>query len=137
MPKVPHLTRMLCSVGLAALLVGAAATAFAAPQRTSDSSPPPGVAVPVTRVPVLGTAVVNMAELAAQSARVPNYMKPPERVLDIERNEHDTDPDLQQSVDEPGLPPMLPFTMGRMLPNVASPAPTKSFIGLDDIAMVD
>ncbi len=124
--------RMLIAVGVVALLSGPALAAKNT-HGTGGNAPAPGMTLPVTPVRVLGTAVVNMAELSARQERVPSFSKPPIRPLI--QNERDGEEDIVQP-DEHGAPAPAQFEVQRML-NLASPLPGKSFAGLDDIAMVD
>jgi hypothetical protein len=126
-------TLTLLVTGAAALLAGGALAA--SPRAMDPGQPAIERNAPVTPVPVLGSTVVNLAELARRSAAVPDVAKPPLRVLDLERNERDDDEEFRQP-DASGLLQAAPFGMGRQL-FIASPAPTRSFAGLDDIAMVD
>jgi len=134
MPSTRHLARLLLILGSTSLLAGAA---WAGPaSRVSDpagGTPHVERTAAVVSVPVLGTAVVNLAELSRLSAGVQDALRPPVRPL-IE-NERDGEEDIDQP-DEAGLAASSPFSVGRQL-TIASPAPTKSFAGLDDIPMAD
>ena len=132
----PPVTRLLCSLGIAALLVSAAS---AAPVKRA-ARPASGVqqaeeVVPGTAVAVSGAATVNFAELAGLEAqlRAQGLLRPAERVLvpSDELNE--------MGYQEPftGPPAYSPTNMFTPQLNIASPSPTLSYQGLDDIAMVD
>ena len=129
LPLLPRTTLAFCI----AALVLASAHAASGRGAADDGLPRVEHAVPMSSVQVVGTAVVNLADLARQEARVPKAVRPPVRPLI--QNEKDGEEDMQQP-DERGLAPLSDFRVGRML-DVASPAPALSFAGLDDIAMVD
>lgn len=122
-PPVVQFIRHAVILGVgAALLFGEVASAA---QRT----------LPVTSVPVVESAVVNMADLARWSAVVPWILGPrvPALAPDTLGDESD---EAVVPPNAPGLPPPAKFDVGRNL-ELASPAPTKSFAGLDDIPMAD
>ncbi len=87
-----------------------------------------------TPVPLAGSGVVHLEELARRERLVPASVRPPVRILDhpeLIENEGD--------VPEPDIfgPPPAPL---RFLPrnvNIAGPPVATSFPGLDDIPMVD
>jgi hypothetical protein len=84
-----------------------------------------------TPLPAVQSAVVNFAELAEKEKRLGVSAKPPVRPMK-RREEEDNDQE-EPGADvkgEPSLfrPSFIPF---------ASPSPTTSFIGLDDIPMAD
>ncbi|HVP14560.1 MAG TPA: hypothetical protein VMS88_03385, partial [Terriglobales bacterium] len=84
-------------------------------------------------MPLAGTSAANLSDLARAESRMPGIARPPIRALI--RDEMEGEEELVQP-DEPGFPPPARFGMGRML-TTPSPAPSTSFAGLDDIAMVD
>ena len=93
----------------------------------------PGI-VPGSRVTRRGTAVVNVQELARLEA-LGLAPKPPVRVRAHEREEEN-----EMSV-EPGAnivgPAPEAWSAPPFVPMVASPSPSVSYMGLDDIPMVD
>jgi hypothetical protein len=132
MSSLPLLPRTVLVLGITALLAGTVSAAT--PKRDGDGGlPRVERSVPMATVQVAGTAVVNLADLARQEARVPKFARPPVRPL--VQNERDGEEDMEQP-DERGLAPLAGFLTGRSL-DIASPAPSLSFAGLDDIAMVD
>src|SRR5689334_537967 len=88
--------------------------------------------VPGVRVTLMGPAVVNFGELARQQA-LGLTPPPPVRPLIF--------PEFDNEGGEPGAIPGEPIAPGApsapLAPQVASPSPTLSFMGLDDIPMVD
>jgi hypothetical protein len=109
--------------------------AFAPAARAGGAAVPAGSRAPALRVSPVRTAVVDFGELARQAA-LDRRPHPPVRPL--LRREDDN-----ESGEEPGAnilgPPAPPWqapsrALGAL---VASPSPTTSFIGLDDIPMVD
>src|SRR5258706_3292930 len=98
---------------------------------------PARAATPVPGVPVtvMGPAVVNFGELARQQA-LGLTARPPVRPLIL--------PEFDDEGGEPGAIPGEPIAPGPppgafapFAPQVASPSPSLSFMGLDDIPMVD
>src|SRR5262249_15635965 len=95
----------------------------------------PGVVLPGRTMSLSGSAQVNFADLArAEAAQRASCGSAPERrVLILD--------ELAESAAE--VPPVMAPPFAPMLParapvlNIASPAPTNSFIGLDDIPMAD
>ena len=113
------------------LLLGANAARAASREEPRDGSPAGGAVLPVR------SAVVDFKDLARQEAMglAPRVTAAPRVRLEREGvNEMDEEPGaaevgsaLPQSMLTP--PPFVPY--------VASPSPSASFIGLDDIPMVD
>ena len=85
-----------------------------------------------TQIKALSRTVVNFGELARQEAMRP-HRTGPIRVLDMEAHDNHVDPLEPEGAPSPELPTMNAPTMAQ----VASPGPTNSYIGLDDIPMQD
>jgi hypothetical protein len=80
------------------------------------------------------SAVVNVAELAQQEAL---GLAPPVRVRVLEEAEfEENEMDLEPGADVFG-PPIESIGPPIVMPNVAGPSPSLSYMGLDDIPMVD
>ena len=150
----PLLKRVLLGCGMAALL--AASSAFAGtpgkairaaarpakagaqrnvlpvPAETKLNFGPAGKVVPGITTSITRSAEINFADLARMEARQRQIAgPPPERVLvPSELNESEAET-------ESGPPAAAPSIVNPPQLNIASPSPTNSFQGLDDIAMVD
>ena len=104
----------------------------------ASASAPGGGGGPVPGTPILAaTATVNFSDLALQERIATLLGQRPVRVL---QREEDESFDLQNEMGEPsaaitGLQALTAPPSFQL--DVASPAPTTSFIGLDDIPMVD
>src|SRR5262249_10354937 len=81
------------------------------------------------------TAAVNFTDLARQEARLRTLGAPPVRVLELpeELNEMDLEPGANVRLPSPPRA-FLRFPQRAF---IASPAPSSSYIGLDDVPMVD
>jgi len=95
--------------------------------------PAPGHTVEARRVHALSTTVVNFSELARQAALHPG--KGPIRALDMEALDNHIEPlePFAESAPAPEFRPLNAPTMAQ----VASPSPTTSYMGLNDIPMAD
>ena len=101
------------------------------PQGELGSSLPVSGRVPGFPVGSVRSAVVNFADLARREAQVPASQRPAVRPL--------IRPELDEDMAEPTTPgaPVSPSLELPQQPLVASPSPSTSFMGLDDIPMVD
>jgi hypothetical protein len=96
--------------------------------------PPPSIA-PGTPAELAAAAVVNFAELAEREA-LDQGLRPPVRPRLIEDGENEMD--WEPGANRVGSPsPEALSTPPPFVPFVASPSPSVTFMGLDDIAMVD
>jgi len=99
-------------------------------------SAPTGTVVPGVRATLAGSAVVNFADLARQQALGLAPLPPVRPLLFPEFDDEGGEPGaIPGEPIAPGPPPVSPFAP--QAPLLASPSPTFSFKGLDDIPMVD
>jgi hypothetical protein len=137
MSMKPLMQRLILSLGIVALVTGTAAAAPAAKRAAVIIG---GGANGVTSEPaqLTGSAVVNFAQMARLEAlgriALPDVRYKTFDTDEMEQNETGIEPGANM-VGPPAEP--SPFNMSSLLPSVASPSPTQSFQGLDDIAMVD
>jgi hypothetical protein len=137
--------RMFIAIASVALLIGTeavAATKSAAEQerereREAHAIPmvvaPAEVALPGKSVKLVGSATVNFAELARIDAQQ-RSLRPalePRVLMPFELNENEAEVPPTSTPFTPMLPARAPVL------NIASPSPSNSFIGLDDIPMAD
>ncbi len=134
-------TRTLLALAVAVSLAGSVTVASAADRDRDASAAQARLVAPAGQQLVSGTsirpaasAVVNFTDLAQQEAKLrATGAAPPVRVLmrEVEQN----DQAQPEAITGPAAAePLSPFSP-RL--NVASPSPTSSFAGLDDIPMVD
>ncbi len=123
------LAAALMIAGLATLAPGTPAARPSGP-RTRVVPPVPGRVLHGRRVSALGkTAVVNFGDLAQEQAQS-GHPKPPVRALVLEEEE-------LEEPEEPSTTPSLEGPQGPSSSFTASPLPSSSFMGLNDIPMVD
>ncbi len=115
-------------------LMACPAPAWAARSERLSSSVLPGTVQQGTPMVAVGSAVVNFTELARQERLgLQVHGAPPVRPLIPSRlNEGEA-----EAEPEPNVTPESMISLPSFVPFVASPLPTQSFIGLDDIPMVD
>jgi len=134
----PFPLTLALGVAVAALLVSGPARALAEEEeelkfRVHVEHPVPGRALDAKRVVAAGKAVVNFRELARRQAEHPAQGEI--RAIAVDELEEALEP-----LDAPSLAPPRMAPRSVLSPTgvaVVSPAPTSSFIGLDDIPMVD
>jgi len=139
-PGLKSVARLLLTrLPFALVLLGALLAptlAFAADRdrdREREPGMSPGQSSSGTSIKAISSAVVNFDALARREAlgRVPEV-----RPLVREEEENEMGEEPGASLFAPPAGP-LPYSKIPVQPNVASPAPISSFMGLDDIAMVD
>jgi len=134
-PSRPALRRSRGALGAALFLLAMLLPGWG---RVRAATPAPGgpapSAVPGERISASHTAVVNLRELARREALglVP---RPPVRARRLPELEEEGEPGAGIVGSAPAAAPLLPAAPA--LIQVASPAPNASFMGLDDIPMVD
>ena len=131
-------SRRLGTVVVAVMLAGSL-TAASHPATAQAVREPAGSIQTGTAVSVAASARVNFADLAAQERLAQGKGVPEVRPL-IPSELNEAEDELQP---EPGargevnFPPGVLLNRPPLVPYVASPAPTGSYMGLNDIAMVD
>ena len=100
------------------------------PRGEGSAAPVAGAIVQGLRTPVVRSAVVNLAERAREASKRPAITRPPVRPLIFSELEEE-----QGEPSAPAAPGTGSFQSQRLF--VSSPAPTTSFMGLNDIPMVD
>ncbi len=120
--------RPLAALAAALVLACAGATVHAAPL------PVGGGIVPGQPIRAVGSAVVNFSELARREA-LGQGVRPPVRPLLLPELEEDGEPGANSFGPPAAAPLLTPATPQAVM--LASPSPDISYMGLDDIPMVD